>query len=230
MTRRVGASVRRRVAARGPLCASAAPGARGGRGGLQQRASRFHWLARSPSILRLLHEALNLARGERELQETHRPGRQSYFASSEVPAKGDDFVVLRRRWGRDGPAFCGPDRAGARRRAPAPAQPRWPRGPRPGRVDEHTLTVRRRIALGAAVVLLIVIVLVVNGCVRPENAGPEELQPRRRPDQPGSQRTGREAAVRDARERVRKTALEVEESRPAARHGAELHLAVQGPS
>jgi len=54
--------------------------------------------------------------------------------------------------------------AGARARRPQPRRPRGPGGP--GGVDEHTLIVRRRIALGAAVVLLIVIVLVVNGCVK----------------------------------------------------------------
>jgi hypothetical protein len=53
--------------------------------------------------------------------------------------------------------------------------PRTPQRPRPRRTqhgegshpsDEHTLMVRRRVAAGVGVVLLIVIVLVVNGCLK----------------------------------------------------------------
>jgi hypothetical protein len=53
--------------------------------------------------------------------------------------------------------------------------PRTPQQPRPRRTqhgggshpsDEHTLMVRRRVAAGVGVVLLIVIVLVVNGCLK----------------------------------------------------------------
>jgi len=36
-------------------------------------------------------------------------------------------------------------------------------------VDQHTLMVRRRVAAGVAVVLLIVIVLVINGCLKSQN-------------------------------------------------------------
>ncbi len=55
-------------------------------------------------------------------------------------------------------------------RAPrAPQKPR-PRSPQPGggtrALDEHTLMVRRRVAAGVGVVLLIVIVLIINGCLK----------------------------------------------------------------
>lgn len=61
--------------------------------------------------------------------------------------------------------------------APRPSTrvPRTPQRPRPRRaqhnqdalpLDQHTLMVRRRVAAGISVVLLIVIVLVVNGCLK----------------------------------------------------------------
>ena len=46
--------------------------------------------------------------------------------------------------------------------------PRTPGAAGPRGVDDHTLIVRRRVALGAGVALLIVIALVVNGCVKSE--------------------------------------------------------------
>jgi hypothetical protein len=58
---------------------------------------------------------------------------------------------------------------------PAARAPRAPQKPRPRRArhvegpdshDEHTVMVRRRVAAGAGVVLLIVIVLIVNGCLK----------------------------------------------------------------
>jgi hypothetical protein len=58
---------------------------------------------------------------------------------------------------------------------PAPRAPRPPQRPKPRRpqqaagslpLDQHTLMVRRRIAAGVGVVLLIVIILVVNGCLK----------------------------------------------------------------
>jgi hypothetical protein len=58
---------------------------------------------------------------------------------------------------------------------PAARAPRAPQRPRPRRPrhaeepdshDEHTVMVRRRVAAGVGVVLLIVIVLVVNGCLK----------------------------------------------------------------
>lgn len=51
-------------------------------------------------------------------------------------------------------------------RAPRPS-PRSPRRPQElGSHDEHTVMVRRRVAAGVGVVLLIVIVLIVNGCLK----------------------------------------------------------------
>ncbi len=56
----------------------------------------------------------------------------------------------------------------------AAAPPRRPRPRRPQRsgrslpLDQHTLMVRRRVAAGIGVVLLIVIVLIVNGCLKSE--------------------------------------------------------------
>ena len=60
-------------------------------------------------------------------------------------------------------------------RLPRPRRPQ-PRSPRaggagpggPGGADEHTLIVRRRVALGGLVALLIVIVVVVSSCVKSE--------------------------------------------------------------
>jgi hypothetical protein len=58
---------------------------------------------------------------------------------------------------------------------PAPRAPRPPQRPKPRRpqqaagslpLDQHTLMVRRRIAAGVGVVLLIVIILLVNGCLK----------------------------------------------------------------
>jgi hypothetical protein len=55
-------------------------------------------------------------------------------------------------------------------RAPRPPQRPQPRraqhGEDPHGLDQHTLMVRRRVAAGIGVVLLIVIVLVVNGCLK----------------------------------------------------------------
>jgi hypothetical protein len=56
--------------------------------------------------------------------------------------------------------------AEARPRRPQPRRPQGGRGPTG--VDEHTLIVRRRVAAGVAVALLIIIVLVVNSCVKSE--------------------------------------------------------------
>src|SRR4029077_15297692 len=58
---------------------------------------------------------------------------------------------------------------------PSSRTPRAPQRPRPRRpqraagslpLDQHTLMVRRRIAAGVGVVLLIVIILIVNGCLK----------------------------------------------------------------
>jgi hypothetical protein len=58
---------------------------------------------------------------------------------------------------------------------PAARAPRAPQRPRPRRpqhaggslpLDQHTLMVRRRVAAGVAVVLLILIVLLINGCLK----------------------------------------------------------------
>ena len=60
----------------------------------------------------------------------------------------------------------------SRPQARAPRQPRRPQprraqhGEDPHGLDQHTLMVRRRVAAGVGVVLLIVIVLVVNGCLK----------------------------------------------------------------
>ncbi len=56
----------------------------------------------------------------------------------------------------------------ARVARPRRPRPRTPGGGGPGGADDHTLIVRRRVALGAGVALLIVIALVVNGCVKSE--------------------------------------------------------------
>ncbi len=58
---------------------------------------------------------------------------------------------------------------------PSSRTPRAPQSPRPRRpqgaagslpLDQHTLMVRRRIAAGVGVVLLIIIILIVNGCLK----------------------------------------------------------------
>jgi hypothetical protein len=62
-------------------------------------------------------------------------------------------------------------------RAPRPAAAAPPQRPRPRRaqpaggslpLDQHTVLVRRRVAAGVGVVLLIVIILIVNGCLKSE--------------------------------------------------------------
>jgi hypothetical protein len=57
--------------------------------------------------------------------------------------------------------------AGASPRQPGP-RPRRPQHGGPSGVDQHTLMVRRRVAAGVAIVLLILIVLLVNGCLKSE--------------------------------------------------------------
>jgi hypothetical protein len=47
---------------------------------------------------------------------------------------------------------------------PSPRRPQRPSGSLP--LDQHTLMVRRRVAAGVAVVLLILIVLLINGCLK----------------------------------------------------------------
>lgn len=49
---------------------------------------------------------------------------------------------------------------------PSPRRPQRPSGSLP--VDQHTLMVRRRVVFGAAIVLLIVIALLINGCLNGE--------------------------------------------------------------
>ena len=66
-----------------------------------------------------------------------------------------------------------PSRQSSRSR-PAAAAPRRPRAGAPRRSagplprDQHTLMIRRRVAAGVGVVLLIAIVLIVNGCLKSE--------------------------------------------------------------
>jgi hypothetical protein len=66
-------------------------------------------------------------------------------------------------------SFFDEDEGESTRPSPRTARPR-PRSPqRPaggGGLDEHTLMVRRRVALGVGVVLLIVIALAINGCLK----------------------------------------------------------------
>lgn len=60
-------------------------------------------------------------------------------------------------------------RSASPRAAGAPPRPRRPQGAgRPGGIDQHTVMVRRRVFAGVAVVLLIIIVLVINGCLKSE--------------------------------------------------------------
>jgi len=63
----------------------------------------------------------------------------------------------------------GEEETAARPAARGSGRPR-PRSPQPAArasgLDQHTLTVRRRVAAGVAVVLLIIIVLVINGCLK----------------------------------------------------------------
>ncbi|HEV2998725.1 MAG TPA: hypothetical protein VGX16_06415 [Solirubrobacteraceae bacterium] len=64
-------------------------------------------------------------------------------------------------------SFFDEDEGESTRPSPRPARPRSPQHPAGGAgVDEHTLMVRRRVALGVGVVLLIVIALAINGCLK----------------------------------------------------------------
>jgi hypothetical protein len=57
-----------------------------------------------------------------------------------------------------------PEAAGGSGQPPRPRRAQHGDGPRPA--DQHTLMVRRRVAAGIGVVLLIVIILIVNGCLK----------------------------------------------------------------
>jgi hypothetical protein len=59
-----------------------------------------------------------------------------------------------------------PRAGGPRRPATSTPRPRRPQGGGGGDFDDHTLMIRRRVALGAGFVLLIVIVLLINGCLK----------------------------------------------------------------
>ena len=109
-----------------------------------------------------------------EKLQDHEAGwpQQSYWATSRAPGRSDAFVVLR-RWRGDRasvPAvkLTAPRTAQAHSRAvrstasSARARPAHP-------------DVRRRIAAGVGVVLLIVIVLVVNGCLKSQQK--QSLEP-----------------------------------------------------
>ena len=121
---------------------------------------------------------------------------------------------------------------------PEPRRPR-PRSPRaggagpggPGALDEHTLIVRRRVALG-----------VRGGAAdrdradrqrlrqKRKNPGPEELQPVRQPDRAGIGRTGGDAAVHDARQRLEQAGAGSRGAGgPAAHPGTGVRLTGSGP-
>jgi hypothetical protein len=97
-----------------------------------------------------------------KLQDGQGGGRQSYFGTSGTPARSELLSFF-----DDGEEETAP--------RPSTRAPRAPQSPRPRRpqraagslpLDQHTLMVRRRVAAGIGVVLLIVIILVVNGCLK----------------------------------------------------------------
>ncbi len=92
-------------------------------------------------------------------------GRQSYLSLFQEPLQRSNWLL----------SFFDDGEETAPR--PAARAPRTPQRPRPRRaqpsdgdgslpLDQHTLMVRRRLAAGVGVVLLIVIVLIVNGCLK----------------------------------------------------------------
>ena len=75
-----------------------------------------------------------------------------------------------------------PTAAGTARTARTP-QPRRAQGSGASGLDQHTLMVRRRVAVGIGIVALIVIVLLVNGCLKSQKTQSlKDLQPQRQPD------------------------------------------------
>ena len=115
----------------------------------------------------------------------------------------------------------------ARVAAYAAATPAAPSPAREGSLplDQHTLMVRRRVAAGVGVVLLIVIVLIVNGCLKSQKTQAlERLQPRCEPDRdrnPTSRSHSRSSRRSPAP--ARKSALDVEVQLD------QLHIQAQRP-
>src|SRR5438876_3870224 len=95
-----------------------------------------------------------------KLQERGSGGRQSYFAPTVTPARSQLL------------SFFDDEETATRTtaRAPRPAQHSQPRRPQgAGRslpVDRHTLMVRRRVALGVGVVLLIIIIVWISSYLK----------------------------------------------------------------
>ena len=107
------------------------------------------------------------------------------------PGKERAFVVLR-RWRGDSPRPS-PRAPRARPAAGGPSRPRArrPRQDGPRGSDHHTLMVRRRMAAGVGVVLVIVIVLAVSGCLKSQaHEELKEYNRQRQPARPGIGRTG----------------------------------------
>ena len=96
-----------------------------------------------------------------KLQDGQGGGRQSYWGPSGIPARSQLLSFF-----DDGEETAPRPSA----RAPRPPQRPSPRRPQGGGgslpLDQHTLMVRRRVAAGVGVVLLIVIILLVNGCLK----------------------------------------------------------------
>ena len=123
---------------------------------------------------------------------------------------------------------------------PQARAPRAPRRPQPRRaqhgadphaLDQHTLMVRRRVAAGVGVVLLIVIVLVVNGCLKSQQKQSLETYNRdvSRIAQESEQQVSKPffAELADANSQV--GARRREPARPAAHPGPEPGGRRQGP-
>jgi hypothetical protein len=103
-----------------------------------------------------------------KLQVRHGGGRQSYWGTSGIPARSellsffDDGEETEPRPSTRAPrptAAVPPQR-------PEPRRPQHLAGTLP--LDQHTVMVRRRVAAGVGVVLLIVIILIINGCLKSE--------------------------------------------------------------
>jgi hypothetical protein len=97
-----------------------------------------------------------------KLQVRQGGDRQSYFGTSGIPARSELLSFF-----DDGEEETASQPSSRTPRAPQRPRPRRPQGAGGSLpLDQHTLMVRRRIAAGVGVVLLIIIILIVNGCLK----------------------------------------------------------------
>ena len=185
---------------------------------------RLHRVLRSPPCGPLPPRTAGEAALTEKLQDGQGGGRQSYWAPSGIPARSSfcrsSTMARRQRRGRHLGRLA--SLSGQNRAAPSGRAAALP-------LDQHTLMVRRRIAAGVGVVLLIVIVLVINSCVKGQKTQAlKDYNHEVSTARPGIRRTRVASAVLRADRRRRQVGAERRGAgRPAARAGPGSRVARQ---